>query len=172
MLKNKKLQIRLSEELHEFLHQQTENASLFLRNMIREKMTAGFDSDDLTSSFEIRARTPYVYKAALVRVIDGDTLLLNIDLGFFTTMQTKVRLCLVDTPPAETDRGAKAKLFVEEELTDAHLVAECRKKEKYGRYLAYIYYHPTHTDFSDIIRYGKCINTELITRGLAERYYA
>ena len=170
MFKNKKIQIRLSEELHEFLHKQTENASLFIRNIIREKMKKGFDADDLTNAFEIRARTPYVYLAELYRVIDGDTLLLNIDLGFFTTMLVKIRLCGINTPPLETADGKKAKDFVEKELKGASLIVETRKKGKYGRYLAYIYYHPTHNDFENIIRYGKCLNSELLEKGLAEKY--
>ena len=128
------------------------------------------DEDDLSSAFEIRARTPYVYLAELSHVIDGDTMLLDIDLGFFTTMRVKVRLSGVDTPPLETTKGKKAKLFVEKELKGASLVVETRKKEKYGRYLAYIYYHPTHKDFENIIRYGKCLNSELLQKGLAEKY--
>jgi len=58
MLKNKKIQIRLSEELLTFCQQKTENVSLFIRNIIRDKMEQGLDDDDLSNTFEIRARTP------------------------------------------------------------------------------------------------------------------
>jgi len=45
-----------------------------------------------------------------------------------------------------------------------------RKKEKYGRYLAYIYYTKQYSDFDEIIRHGKLINEELVRAGLANRY--
>lgn len=171
MLKNKKIQIRLSEELHKFLHQQTENASLFIRNIIREKIEKGFDGDDLSDSIEIRARTPYIYFAELFRVVDGDTMFLDIDLGFFTTVRSKVRLAGVDTPPLDTPEGKEARDFVKEELTNSHLVIETRKKEKYGRYLAYIYYHREYKDFENIIRHGTCINKRLVDLGLGREYH-
>ena len=39
----------------------------------------------------------YEYKAKLVRVIDGDTIELEIDLGFSITMKRKIRL--LNIPP-------------------------------------------------------------------------
>ena len=170
MIKNKRLEIRISEEMSNFLRQKTDNESLFIRNLIREKMEKGSDDEDLSPSFEIRARTPYIYYAQLVRIIDGDTLLLDIDLGFFTTVRTKVRLAGVDTPPISTDKGEIAADFVEKELKEPYIVIETRKKGKYGRYLAYLYYYKDSKKFEDIIRYGKCLNEELLKNGLAKKY--
>jgi endonuclease YncB( thermonuclease family) len=50
------------------------------------------------------------------------------------------------------------------------LIVETRKKGKYARFLAYIYYSTEHDDFEGIIRNGKMINEELVRVGLAERY--
>jgi len=170
MIKNKRLEIRLSEEMLDFLHKKTENESLFIRNLIREKMEQGLDEGDLLQDAEIRARTPYIYFASLVRTIDGDTMLLDVDLGFFTTVRSKIRLAGIDTPAVTTTAGKNATTFVEKELKDAYLVIETRKKEKYGRYLAYVYYYKGSKTFEDIIRHGKCLNEELLKNGLAKKY--
>lgn len=170
MLENKKIQIRLSKELLNYLQKTSNNYSLFIRNLIREKEQEGLDNDDLSNSLEIRARTPYNYFAKLFRVVDGDTLYLDIDLGFFTIVRERVRLAGVDTPPLKTPEGKEARDFIVKELTNCKLVIETRKKEKYGRYLVYIYYHPEYKDFYEIIRYGHSINEELIKAKLGVKY--
>jgi endonuclease YncB( thermonuclease family) len=50
------------------------------------------------------------------------------------------------------------------------LIIETRKKERYGRYLTYIYYSKEYDDFEGIIRNGKMINEELVKAGLAVKY--
>ena len=92
------------------------------------------------------------------------------DLGFFVNFKSKVRLIGIDCPPIETDKGKEAKAFIEKELKNANMIVECRKKEKYGRYLAFVYYDKRHQDFEEIIRHGKLLNEELVKAGLANRY--
>ena len=60
--------------------------------------------------------------------------------------------------------------FVEKELKDANLIVETRKKEKFGRYLAFVYYSQKYKDFEEIIRHGKLLNEELVKAGFANRY--
>jgi endonuclease YncB( thermonuclease family) len=170
MLKNEKIQIRVSEELLEYCKKNFENISLFIREAIREKIDSGLLTDPSLDFVEIRARTPYIYYATLERVIDGDTLLLDFDLGFFASLKSKVRLIGIDCPELETEEGRRAAEFVETELKDAKLIVETRKKEKFGRYLCFIYYSKQYTDFDDIIRHGKLLNEELVKAGHANRY--
>ena len=106
----------------------------------------------------------------LERAIDGGTMLLNFDAGFFINIKEKVRLIGIDAPEIDTEKGKEALAFVEKELNGANLIVETRKKEKYGRYLAFIYYSVQYKDFDDIIRYGKLLNEELVKAGLANRY--
>ena len=40
----------------------------------------------------------YTYRAKLVKVVDGDTVDLDVDLGFHTTLRIRGRLIGVDTP--------------------------------------------------------------------------
>ena len=119
---------------------------------------------------EVRAKTPYTFLAKLIRIIDGDTLLLNADLGFYIKAQVRVRLAGVDVPPVNSAKGKKAIAFLNERLTRNNIVVESRSKEKYGRYLGYIYYHRTYKEFDDIVRYGRVINEELIKNGLGEKH--
>ena len=44
----------------------------------------------------------YTYKAKLDRVIDGDTIDVNIDLGFDISVHKRVRLAGIDTPESRT----------------------------------------------------------------------
>ena len=170
MLENEKVQIRISKELLEYCKKNVDNVSLFFREAAREKIASGSLIDSSLTFAEIRCRTPFTYYAKLERIIDGDTLLIEFDLGFFTKIQSRVRLAGIDCPEIETEKGKEATAFVEKELRNANLIVETRKKEKYGRYLALVYYDKKYQDFEDIIRYGKLLNDELVKAGLAVRY--
>jgi endonuclease YncB( thermonuclease family) len=170
MMKNERINLRISEELLNYCKNNFENVSLFIRESMRDKIETGLLTDPSLSFVEIRAKTPYVYFAKLEKVIDGDTILLSIDCGFFINYQTKVRLIGIDCPQLETEKGKEVAAFVEKELKNANLLVETRKKEKWGRYLAFVYYHNEYTDFEDIIRHGKLLNEELVKAGLANRY--
>jgi micrococcal nuclease len=171
MIKNVRKQIRLSEELLDYINTNYENSSQFIREAIREKVeTEKKKSEHELTFVEIRAKNQYTFSAKLDNTVDGDTLELAVDLGFFITINTKVRLADIDCDPIETKKGKDAKAFIEKELTDANLIIETRKKEKYGRYLCYIYYSKKYDDFEGIIRNGKMINEELVREGLATKY--
>lgn len=93
----------------------------------------------------------YEYAAKVIRVKDGDTVVLDIDLGFKTTVQEVFRLygpdpsgdMGINAPELSTESGQAAKKFLEDMLTkqDGSLIIHTIKdrKEKYGRYLAVIY---------------------------------
>jgi micrococcal nuclease len=86
---------------------------------------------------------PGVYErhAIITRVVDGDTLHLDVDLGCDTTLAMTVRLYGLNCPEMNTDAGKAAKAWVDQWVTDhayggASLRTVKDKKEKYGRYLA------------------------------------
>ena len=89
----------------------------------------------------------FEYDAKLVRVIDGDTIEVIIDLGFSIFHKVKLRLLDIDTPEifhplneAEKIRGLEARDFVKYKLESAKkLTVRTRKTGKYGRWLAYVY---------------------------------
>ena len=58
----------------------------------------------------------YIYKAELIRVIDGDTVELIIDLGFDTSRHERFRLYGIDAPEVNTAAGKEAKAWLWEAL--------------------------------------------------------
>lgn len=91
----------------------------------------------------------YEYKAQVLRIIDGDTLVVNIDLGFDVWIHNEViRLNGIDAPevrttdPVEKFFGVLAKNRVKEYLDNdgaggtVTLMSKTFKKEKYGRVTA------------------------------------
>ncbi len=54
----------------------------------------------------------YNYKAKCIRVIDGDTYILRVDLGFRTFVEIPIRLRGIDTPERNTELGKKATQWV------------------------------------------------------------
>ena len=74
----------------EYCKKHSENVSRFIREAMREKIETGLLTDTSLDFVEIRARTPYTFFGQLDRAIDGDSLVVNIDLGFFLNITTKI----------------------------------------------------------------------------------
>lgn len=82
----------------------------------------------------------YLYKVLVMRVIDGDTVVLCVDLGFEISRIETFRLAGIDAPEMSTKEGQDAKYFLMDLLDDysGSLILDSTKdhKDKYGRYLA------------------------------------
>lgn len=92
----------------------------------------------------------YEYRVKKVTgVIDGDTIDVDIDLGFSVSFSQRVRLAGIDTPESRTtDKaekvlGLEAKEYLKSKLKDAKEVIIKTEKpdssEKYGRILGWLY---------------------------------
>lgn len=114
----------------------------------------------------------FEYKAQCLRVIDGDTIEVMIDLGFGIYKKEKVRLADIDTPEifrpscdAEKEHGFEAKRFVQSKITewnsDLRLITK-KESGKYGRYIAYVY------DWDDILL-DKTLGEYLIEEGFEKK---
>lgn len=112
----------------------------------------------------------YEYKATVKRIIDGDSLVLDIDLGFYMFMnETKIRLYGLDTPEMNSEdpllrlqaimaiRYLYDNLQVGEKVT---IKTVLDKREKYGRLLATVF-----------TKEGLNINEGLIQNKLAVSYH-
>lgn len=113
----------------------------------------------------------FFYEAEVLRVIDGDTLDLMIDLGFDVHHNIRVRLYGLNTPESRTSdeeekaRGLVAKNFTSEwvKKNDRIFIQTIKDKtEKYGRILAKVYADDKCT---------VCLNDELIKSGNAVEYF-
>jgi len=108
----------------------------------------------------------YTYKAKLDRVIDGDTIDVNIDLGFDIVLtKQRVRLAGIDTPESRTRNLAEKALGLKAkdrliELCGKKLQVQSLGKGKYGRILGI----PHTMDGQDIC-------AMLITEGHAVEYW-
>jgi micrococcal nuclease len=84
----------------------------------------------------------YEYKASLIRVVDGDTVWLDVDLGFNVHAAFDFRLVGLNTPEtvgATRTAGLTAKAELERLLSLGSLRLVSTKSDKYGRWLATIY---------------------------------
>ena len=76
----------------------------------------------------------YTYSATLLRVIDGDTIVVMLELAPEVWVEQKLRLRDLDCPEMKTPEGKVAKRFTEAALADA-----TSKPDKYDRYLADVF---------------------------------
>lgn len=129
----------------------------------------------------------FQYQAEIVKVVDGDTYEIDIDLGLSVWVRgERVRLFGVNTPEVygvrrdsdEYRAGKAASDFVKSLLKkgDSAIVETLKdKKGKYGRYLAVLYIRvlpaliPTDAVIRKIDDYY-CLNDLLLAKGLAEPY--
>jgi micrococcal nuclease len=92
----------------------------------------------------------YIYRVKKITgVVDGDTIDVDIDLGFNVSFSQRVRLAGIDTPESRTSDkfekalGLEAKEYLKNKLKDAkEIVIKTEKpdsSEKYGRILGWLY---------------------------------
>ena len=86
----------------------------------------------------------YLYKAKVIRWVDGDTLLCMLDLGFFTHKEERLRLARIDTPELRghhKEKGKQVKKIVTERYPPGtELMVESKKRDNYGRFIAEIFF--------------------------------
>lgn len=101
----------------------------------------------------------YQYQAKLVRVIDGDTIECDIDLGFYMTARMPVRLAHINAPEHNQEGGTAATDHLKTLLGDGNLILKTYKPhDKYGRYLA------------EVIIGDMNVNQQMIADGFAVAY--
>ena len=85
--------------------------------------------------------SPYIYNCEVVRVVDGDTIDVDIDLGFSVILKKqRIRLAGIDTPESRTRNLAEKALGLEakerlKELCEGGMMLKSLGRGKYGRIL-------------------------------------
>jgi micrococcal nuclease len=104
----------------------------------------------------------YRYKAKVTRVIDGDTIVANVDLGFYIHLhELDFRLVGINTPEmygSEREEGLKVKEYLRLLIEGNDVEIETYKADSFGRWLCNVWYEGIH------------INQHLIEIGMAEIY--
>jgi hypothetical protein len=144
----------------------------------RDRMLLAIESDVFSNKSAAKRKVTlerpralrYVYDAELLRVIDGDTLLLDIDLGFEVTKRQRTRLGDVNTFSATSKKGRAATLFVAERLSIAdRIVIHTKRADLHGRYVAHVFYSTRQLDFEETFDKGHYLNQQLLDQKLAMR---
>ena len=88
----------------------------------------------------------YRYNVAVTRVVDGDTVDVDIDLGFgMTYKKQRVRMMGIDTPESRTRDleekfyGKQSKYFLQDLLKDQKIQLVSHDKGKFGRILGELF---------------------------------
>lgn len=86
----------------------------------------------------------YEYRATVTRVVDGDTIDCDVDLGFHMTAKIRFRLGRINTPEVrgvEKVEGKAASAFLKEYLArhDGKVTIKTEKAGKFGRWIAEVF---------------------------------
>lgn len=110
----------------------------------------------------------YKYKGTVDEVYDGDTITVSVDLGFNVTVREKFRISGIDAPEvrgAERESGLRSRDFLRGKILGRTVILETErdKQEKYGRYLARVW-------FEDEIGVDCSVGEVMLKEGLATQY--
>jgi micrococcal nuclease len=116
-------------------------------------------------------KDPYVYRIRSVhKVVDGDTIDADIDLGFDISLTKRIRLAGIDTPESRTTDAYEKKLGIEvkdwlkhrlEFAKDILIKTELPDStEKYGRIIGHLFINGEEVS----------INNQMVTEGYAWEY--
>ena len=127
-------------------------------------------------------RASYTYNAEVIRVVDGDTVIASVDVGFDMWKKCNIRLHGIDTPETRTrdlneknaGNEAKDRLIELLEANDNKFVLDSVGLDKYGRSLGILYtgYHevmPWH-DSTNTRPVQMSLNDLLVMEGHAVKY--
>lgn len=98
------------------------------------------------------------HAATVLKVTDGDTMLVRFELGLDVNVTGKVRLAGLDCPELKTEEGKRVRDEMKTLLEGTLVKIDVHGKEKYGRWLGTVYVGP------------KNINEWLIKTGRAKAY--
>jgi micrococcal nuclease len=101
------------------------------------------------------------YVKKITKVVDGDTIDVEIDLGFDISFTSRVRLAGIDTPEsrtrdlAEKALGLESKEYLKNHLKDAKSIVIKTEKmnstEKFGRILGWLYVNGETVSVNDMM---------------------
>ena len=116
-------------------------------------------------------KDPYIYRIRTIsKVVDGDTIDADIDLGFDISLSKRIRLAGIDTPESRTTNvkekamGLESKEWLKKTLEGAKDILIKTElpdsTEKYGRIIGHLFINGQETS----------LNNQMITSGYALAY--
>jgi micrococcal nuclease len=115
--------------------------------------------------------TPYIYRIkSVTKIVDGDTIDADIDLGFDISLTKRIRLAGIDTPESRTTNlkekalGLESKEWMKKTLANAKDILIKTElpdsTEKYGRIIGHLFINGQETS----------LNNQMIDEGYALAY--
>ena len=99
------------------------------------------------------------YVKKVTKVVDGDTIDVEIDLGFDISFSSRVRLAGIDTPESRTLNkmekalGLEAKAYLKSQIESAKTIVikteKMNSSEKYGRILGWLFLDGSEVSMND-----------------------
>lgn len=116
-------------------------------------------------------KDPYIYRIREIhKVVDGDTIDADIDLGFSISLEKRIRLAGIDTPESRTTdlkekaMGLESKEWLKKKLEGAKdIIIKTElpdSTEKYGRIIGHLFINDEATSLND----------QMIAEGMAWSY--
>jgi micrococcal nuclease len=116
-------------------------------------------------------KDPYIYRIKqITKVVDGDTIDADIDLGFDISLTKRIRLAGVDTPESRTadvnekKYGLESKEWLKHKVENAgHILIKTElpdSTEKYGRIIGHLFINDQETS----------LNNQMVIEGYAWTY--
>jgi micrococcal nuclease len=105
-------------------------------------------------------KDPYIYRIKqITKVVDGDTIDADIDLGFDISLTKRIRLAGVDTPESRTSDanekkyGLQSKEWLKHKVENAeHILIKTElpdSTEKYGRIIGHLFVNDQESSLND-----------------------
>jgi micrococcal nuclease len=110
----------------------------------------------------------FTYNAVITEIHDGDTITVELDLGFRVTYKTPIRFNGINAPELSTPEGKAARDFLETQIKVGDTVTVKTYKnptDKYGRWLGDVYSQ------NPVLSTLKSINQIMIDTGHAVEYH-
>lgn len=129
------------------------------------------DDDSLRPAPDATKAMLFTYAARLVRVVDGDTLVIALEVSPGVFLEQKLRLRGLDCPEMSTPEGRAAKRFVDDLSAKAtNIVIQTTKPDKYDRYLADVFLTQESADLGQSVGAEEAyLNNALLSSGHAVR---
>jgi endonuclease YncB( thermonuclease family) len=116
----------------------------------------------------------YLYRAKIINVVDGDTMILDVDLGFDVVKRQRIRLAQIDCAEMKSDEGQKAFKYLRDLAASLdRVVVRTNKVDIFGRFIGDVFYSDiddgvkSQNEKVDIFENGVYLNEKIVADGMA-----
>ncbi|TGK00816.1 DUF1016 family protein [Leptospira semungkisensis] len=152
---------QLSLDLGFYCYLSLGNKTKFKENTLVEASEK--NSKTVFTKIDSEKASLYIYSGEVERVVDGDTIIIQLNLGFNLTSRQRIRLHKVWAAELGTKEGESLFHLLEKKLPKGRsVIVKSKGKDIYGRYVGDVLYSPNKGDgILSILEKGIFLNQEL-----------